>query len=358
MMLSAIVLSAACGSSGSTATGSPADNGGGNGGPAIGPQDGVDKTPTTVAACTSTPQPLYAPDNIVVALTMDAENLYVVGRTVKGDSIWRIPKSGAAPVEIGRLVTEADEAEVQDIAVDDGFVYWVTLGNGETLRGSVGRVPVTGGAAETLTANRPINFHGRVVAAKGFVYWTEANDGPERIGNVARMAIAGGDVSTIATNADQRIPTGLAVAGGHVYFTVAGDDDNSSSGGKQLLRVGLTSDTAEVVADKMGLADALASNATSILYDDGPSVEVLPLGGGSPSAHLDVMFPTAIAVDADSAYVIQGSSIVRRAPLDGSSPPMDLTDGAEQGALEHIAVDDKCVYWTNWEKGIVYMLQK
>jgi len=347
----ALALSAACGSSSSSSSAAPP--GSGDGGV---PDGGGDAGGPSAAACTATPQKLYATSNGLLSMAADAANLYVAERSSTGDTIWRIPKSGAAPVALAADIAKKDESQVQAIAVDGGFVYWVAVSTGAELTGSIGRVPTTGGAATTLVANRPVNFYGNILVAADNVYWTEASTTAPVTGNVARMASAGGAVSTIATGPDSRVPEQLAAGDGFVFFTLAGDDNNVSSAGKKLMRAPLGGGAAEEVAATMGLDDALATNATSILYESGDKVAVLPLGGGPPSALLDFVGPTAIVADDKSAYAIDGSSVVKRAALDASSPPTELSDHAD-ALLRSIAVDDKCVYWTNLNEGL-FMREK
>jgi len=133
---------------------------------------------------------------------IDPDNLYAAMRgtyNASDGAIVRIPKNGGTPEILASAL-----AEPEQIAIADGFLYWVNRGIPDyqlnTGDGTVMRMPTTGGPPEILATNQiaPNSF----VLLDGFVYW--ANQGTiddfqgTPNGSIARVPMNGGATEVIA----------------------------------------------------------------------------------------------------------------------------------------------------------------
>src|SRR3954471_2106776 len=91
----ALALVGACGSTGGAATTSDAGTGTGGGVS----DEGGDAGGGGPAACGPTARKLADMPN-ALSIAGDVSNVYAAARESAGDTIWRVPKSGAAPVAI------------------------------------------------------------------------------------------------------------------------------------------------------------------------------------------------------------------------------------------------------------------
>jgi hypothetical protein len=161
--------------------------------------------------------------------------------------LMRVPSGGGAP---STLVPEGQGLQGAALgapfAVDDSFVYWVgNFGNGEAMKtpigggaaitlgpgpggnlavdskflywvsGSVGKIPLAGGASTTLAGNvtgpQEQTAGPGIAVDSSFVYWTN-----ESGGTVEKVPLNGGAVITLAS--DQGFPSGLAIDDHSVYW--------------------------------------------------------------------------------------------------------------------------------------------
>ncbi|MDB4998214.1 MAG: hypothetical protein JWM74_5646 [Myxococcaceae bacterium] len=306
------------------------------------------------AACTTTSLKL-APNAGVMFLVGDTSNLYVDTRTTvaTGDAFWRIPKSGGPATAIAQGVA-SNGKQVQAMALDDQYIYWVTEESASSLS-TVSRMPLSGGTPSTLVDNRPIQY-GTLVVAAGALFWGERveTDPRARTGRVAKMSVAGGQVEVLATT--DRVPWAIAVGGGFAYWTTEGDNNNGSSIGKSLLRAPVGGGPSEKVIDQI-LDDALATNASSILYlGDDDKIAVLPFTALAPSASVDLFPVSEIAASDTHVYALNGGSMLSRASLDGTGVAVKLA-ATSNGTWHGILVDERCVYWGDIAEG-VFTIQK
>lgn len=128
-------------------------------------------------------------------LTIDANTVYYLTGAVHS-----IPKTGGTDVTLATLPGITD-----GLAVDDGYVYWASLG----LGGSISRVSKSGGDVEVLFKGVS---HPRSVAVDAtHVYFTAQGEG-----TVSRIAKTGGPRELLAV--DQNDPIGLALSEDRVFW--------------------------------------------------------------------------------------------------------------------------------------------
>jgi hypothetical protein len=134
--------------------------------------------------------------------------------------------AGGGPVTT--LATGLDP--VDDMARSGAYLYFVTQnrsdsndGNGNPLA-SIERIPVAGGAAETLTTVAK-SVH-EIIADSSYVYWTQddpASPNAPVVGEVMRMLLAGATPETLAQG--QHRPFAITVDSNGLYWTDQGTSD-------------------------------------------------------------------------------------------------------------------------------------
>jgi outer membrane protein assembly factor BamB len=131
------------------------------------------------------------------ALAVDAHNLYWCST----DGVYQEPLAGGTALSIGPAATA--------VAVDGTDVYYVTGG------GSVGRVPI-GGGAQTVLATGRIGTLAAVAVDGQNVYWIEG-EGTIQQGAVAALPKSGGRVAVLASGLSD--PSAIVVDDSGIYFT-------------------------------------------------------------------------------------------------------------------------------------------
>jgi hypothetical protein len=95
------------------------------------------------------------------SLAGDHENVYFVGGD--GDTIYRVPRNGGAPVEFVK-----GETTITAIAVDEKFVYWGEFRSGDPAR--FARMPKRGGEVEVIAEVGEITTFAIVGP---YLYWND-----------------------------------------------------------------------------------------------------------------------------------------------------------------------------------------
>jgi sugar lactone lactonase YvrE len=124
----------------------------------------------------------------------------------------RAPKAGGDPTPVAKV----PGSKIQQLAADDGAVYWTDSGTGDpTWSGRVKRASLADGKVDTLSdAPSPL----AIAVDADTVYWTSSADAG---GRILAQKKTGGATFVLAT--DLRKPRGLAVDGKYVYWVSTGD---------------------------------------------------------------------------------------------------------------------------------------
>lgn len=189
-----------------------------------------------------------------------------------------------------------------------------------------------------------------VATDKEHVYWLNLKSG-----DVMALGLGGGEPKQpkVLAHAQklvhQRHAQTLAAADGTAYYLTDSALEKVSAGGgePEVLVDDLASPTALAIDKKTLFFCALASNADagSDTDDGGPSGGLYQLAPHAKAAKLVAKFehPTAVALDASYAYVVDASSVVR-IPKAGGEPLVLASSTGRFGTT--LAVDQHDVYYT------------
>jgi hypothetical protein len=258
--------------------------------------------------------------------------------------------SGAC--QLGRcvVVIASNQAAPTRVIVDGAYAYWADYG-AASGNGAIARVPLAGGAAETLAPSRL--FPSAMAIDGTSLYWIEA-DADDENGKVLRMPLDGGTIDTLATSV---APLEIAIDARHVYWTTF--DPGTSPYGTLLVAAKDGGATSTLASNQMGLS-GLAIDGTRAYWgtsNGGGAVMSVPLDGGSATelAASASGAPVSVVVDPKRVYwttvtdTVSGQTgVLEQAPLDGGAPVTLISDSTEVGA---IAVDTTSLYWTDGTTG-------
>ena len=172
-------------------------------------------------------------------ILVDANNLYfgTWSGGMAGDWVFQAPRGGGGP----------------NIQLASGVVY-------------------PGGTG----AHQPFN----VAVGGGFVYWTDAGN-TSNVGTIKRVPIGGGTAETLATG--QAYPWAIAVDASNVYWTNLGTvATNYTDGSVMKVPIGTQSPTA--LASGVAEPSTIAVDATDVYYSTGVTLWKVPIAGGSSPA--------------------------------------------------------------------------
>lgn len=224
------------------------------------------------------------------------------------------PLSGGAPITLApNAQTPTPLQDPQGIAVDGTHVYWT-----ETAAGNVKRVPMAGGAVETLVtgATNPTSITisgGRVYFAE-YGSWNAGAGLRNADGTVKSLAISPATMSPVTSASITPIASGL-------------------NGPSSLVVIGSRVVWAEV-ANFVGGAGAVKSAAA-----DGSSAQVTTLSGGLSNSQ-------NVTADSTYAYFWSSYGTLARVPLAGATsnaPQTELASGMT--GSPGLIVDGTSVYW-------------
>ena len=179
------------------------------------------------------------------------------------------PSPAAAPaawLRASRLAEKQDHA--LGIVADGGFVYFVTGGFAKA-QNAVKRVPVSGGAVETL-ASGDFVVSGYLATDEAFVYFTS-----EWPGTVMRVPKAGGPVTTLL--AEQPRPTFVALDDKFVYFATYAKE----APGGTIARVSKQGGAAETVASAQPYISGLLIDERDFYWVSTTGLWKQPKAGGA-----------------------------------------------------------------------------
>jgi hypothetical protein len=285
------------------------------------------------------------------------------------------------------VVLASGGKEIQFVALDDTTVYWTDF-----ALGTVNAVPKSGGASRVLAVGRG-NPSG-IVARSGSVFWAEFSSDV-----VMSTPAAGGAVTMLASNQDGAYE--MTAVGDVIYWTTLrgcsvarlekGKVDVLATAKqpftsivsstslvfwvsfqqKAVDRYDIASSTSAALLSGGSGADlpsALATDGQTLYFGAASPAEItvsaIPVNGGSTN----VLYTSACNADAGvkngclGDMTTDGVSVYLATPTDvrkvpvGGGPPTVIADG--QARPLAIAVDDKCVYWSNLADGTIWAAPK
>ncbi len=315
------------------------------------------------------------------AVVSDGTNVYWVNQGSPPDyadgAVMKVSVTG------GEATTLASgQSGPSAIAVDATSVYWVMAG---PIDGAVVKVSLGGGKITTLASGQSLPTGIAVDATS--VYWTNQYagiyDGDETCngqalkgtfirGTVMRVPLSGGTVTTLAN--EQCAPAGIAVDSSNVYWTntdycgaatvnnpcpdaplgSAGNPDPIDPG-NTVMSVPIGGGALTTLASNQNGLWPIAVGAASVYWTspDNLAVMSVPIGSGAPTVLVaEQYYPWDVVVDATHAYWVNvddadNGSVIMSVPLDGSGAPSAIAAGQ---SASYLAVDAQSVYWTNQGK--------
>jgi hypothetical protein len=277
--------------------------------------------------------------NTPTAIAVDATSIYVgvldTRASSNGGSILKLPIAGGAAQTLLASMPYAPS----DLVVDGATLYFGTPGgSSSSTPGSVQRMPIGGGAATVIAATTGY----RIVLDASFIYWSD------NFGSVVRAsrdrveldAGPGADAGAITRLGSAAAPQGIAVDSTSVYWAASGGDivERAPLGGGNAVVLGSVNTPKEL---KVTATDLYVSG---VYGSNGPGLRRIPLGVGS-----GVQYGTAGATDfaIDGAFIYwlenYGDNRVLKAPLAGGTPSVLSGDKFPVG---RIAIDAKAIYFT------------
>jgi hypothetical protein len=274
-------------------------------------------------------QTLTTVQDIVASLVVQGDNLYWVNASA--GTIGTIPVAGGAA---GTVPTTA-RAQYHLAANPTNLSWWDAYGG-------IWTAPLTGGGA-TRVATIAMNFSVTAMTMDDAnVYW--AGDVPTVGTNSGAIMTAplGGPSKSLAPN--QAAPAGIAVDAANIYWTDRATGQND--GAVMQLAFG----TSAPMAIASGQTDpvGIAVDARDVYWVSATGVFKVPVGGGTIVSLSNANTPAEpmFAVDGVSAYWIDnGTGAIVKAPLAGGAvvPVVGTVVGATLQA--GLAVDATSVYW-------------
>jgi hypothetical protein len=277
--------------------------------------------------------------------------------------------------------------EIQYVALDHDDVYWTDF-----ALGTVSAVPKAGGAVRVIAPGRD-NPSGLVIVDKT-IYWAEFGAGDVMSGASA----GGGSFTIIASKQDgafditaakdaiywttvQSCSVARSEDGGNYHvlvhakqpFTaIASTDDDVfwvSIEDKVIARYEIAQGAVSTLlaVDALDLPSTLATDGKNVYFGGvSPSelvVSAISVKGGDPHT---IFFEDCgdtgatrcigdVTTDGDFVYFTSKTGAVRKAPASGGEP---TTIASGQLRPFAIAVDDRCVYWSNLEDGSIWAAPK
>lgn len=228
--------------------------------------------PITTLATTNSPQ----------GLVVDSNCVYFTSDRYTASKINRVNKDGTNPVTLASGL----QTNVDDLAIDDEYVYFYEYTAYQDYVGRVGRVPKIGGAVE-ISASEQDN-PGAVDVDSDYVYFSESG-----AGNIKRVPKSGGQVETLASGYPG---TGtVIVESNYLYYSVANWGDPHPLNGVYRLQL-TTEAVVDIDPDTLNLKskgkwitcyielpegyDVGDINVSTILLNDTVPAEMHPVGIG------------------------------------------------------------------------------
>lgn len=287
--------------------------------------------------------PIMVPDDCVDGHVDTDEACCAPGRSCQEGTC---TQGACSPFRIG-----FPSAETLDLLLIDDRVYWTT-GWGQQIISS----KLDGTDQQELFAalEEPDSYVTQMATDGDDIFFTDY--GGARIRSVP---VGGGAITVVSTvAADPEPPQAefarIEYADGWVYWGMY------TTGGVYRAATDGSTPDAELVAVESALG--VAVDATHVYWSDTDGgrvrrLEISEIGSGTPEEVLtDISEPGELLLDGDRIYVLNGDG-VRSALKDGEDDDVVLHAPA-QNYPWGIAVDDRFIYWTDWDGGEVRRTRK
>lgn len=180
------------------------------------------------------------------ALVADATHLYFGDYRNEKAVLMKLALSGGKAEEIAASGNDS----IAVLAVDSTNAYWVSLGD-------ILKVPLAGGAATVLVKNTGLGNVWGLASDGKHLYWTDRNNyqsDDANTGAVRRIPVIGGAVETIASGLRGR-PWDIATDATHVYWVINAEKNGgvmraSKTGGPPSVVVGGQSSPVHLALDE------------------------------------------------------------------------------------------------------------
>src|SRR5260221_1484344 len=147
-----------------------------------------------------------------LGLALSASFVYFtnLGDSSANGSIVRVPLSGGTPVTL-----KAGLLQPASIVIDAASIYWGSSGPGASSS-AISKMPIGGGTVPTLASVQSYFSNGGIASDGVSVYWATFS----AVGSVMKVPVNGGAPETIASGLPS--PVSVAVTGNSVFFTSYG----------------------------------------------------------------------------------------------------------------------------------------
>lgn len=301
------------GSAGQAGTGGAAGTAGESGAAGSGGDPGE---VTTLASGLSEPR----------AIAIDDTSIYWA--EYLGGTIMKVGKAGGSPVPLA-----SGQNPEEALTVDGEYVYWIGGG------GVVGRVAVAGGTPEVIATAADHGFTQQMAVNTTHIYWVFYRySGMAADGALLRVPIDGGAVETLAT-VDGRA-YGVALDAANVYW--------SNSELDAIMRLPLSGGSSSPLVTTSNVINAnVQVDAANVYFNDVFTGRILKgsLGGGTATKLAEGNTPMTVAIDDNNVYWVdtEDDGAVRAVSKSGGAV---ATIASSQARPRAIAVDDDAVYWS------------
>jgi hypothetical protein len=217
------------------------------------------------------PRTIVSGLDVVNALAVDAENVYFIDMTITVDpttgsseifSIGKVPLTGGA-----RETLVMNVAAPSALAVASGFLYW------NDASGALSRVPTAGGSVESVIAS--LGSVGAFAVDSTGIYWANAGHGSVDCGSrggsiVALLSGSTQPITLVAGLANAGYAGSIAVLQGSVYFSVAGSQGCNVVGPTKLngevVRIAAGKSTPTTLASALDVPSNLFVDGATVYY--------------------------------------------------------------------------------------------
>lgn len=243
-----------------------------------------------------------------------------------------------------------DQNDALAIAVNATHVLWANATQFDNsaivvVPGSVMEAPLDGGAASALVSGVMDYMSGAFAADSTTIYWALNRPGvnaPPPVNAVAATPVAGGPTRLL----DGECRGAMAVDATSVYCT------SGACCPATVIEVPLGGGTPVTLSSSMqGSPQGIVVHGPSVYWNAGGLLETLPVSGsgGTPSTLASGLTGSDIAANGSAVYWTTSTGI-GGLPFSGGSP---MTVAIPMNAVQHIAVDDASIYWTDGYDGTV-----
>ena len=244
--------------------------------------------------------------------------------------------------DVATFVLANKELAPAAIGVDDKSVYWIA-----NYRSAINKVSKGGGAVTTLVDYQ--NGIRRMIVDKGFIYFLTNDD-------IRRVPTAGGKATILVKFAD-------VGASESVYWYIALDNQNvyfvsGPASRQQIFKVGKGGGKPQALV-RVGIPSGLTADGVNVYwveYAEG-MVKKVPVAGGASVevGKCERAGAGALIVDSTNVYCAEAEGKVLR--LAKSNGAAETIANVEQASFDQLAVDERSVYALSLLKGI-YRIDK